>query len=77
MTTRGVGWSRVSVEKLENGRRGAITAQELVALADVLGVSPISLLDTGNSTVPTAAAGAVLSGVIAELKALRQELREG
>jgi transcriptional regulator with XRE-family HTH domain len=44
MTKLGVRWSRVSVEKLENGRRGAITVQELLALALVLDVSPALLL---------------------------------
>jgi transcriptional regulator with XRE-family HTH domain len=38
MAAYGVDWSRVSVEKLENGRRGAITVQELLALALVLDV---------------------------------------
>lgn len=44
MTDHGVPWSRVSVEKLENGRRGSITVQELLALALVLEVPPVMLL---------------------------------
>ena len=44
MAAYGVPWSRVSVEKLENGRRGSITVQELMALALVLGVPPLWLL---------------------------------
>jgi transcriptional regulator with XRE-family HTH domain len=44
MTAHGVPWSRVSVEKLENGRRGSITLQELLALALVLNVAPITLI---------------------------------
>jgi transcriptional regulator with XRE-family HTH domain len=56
MTAHGVPWSRVSVEKLENGRRGAITVQELLALALVLDVPPIWLLadPSAEQIVPVA-----------------------
>ena len=44
MTDRGVPWSRVSVQNLENARRGTITEQELLALPLVLDVAPITLI---------------------------------
>jgi transcriptional regulator with XRE-family HTH domain len=59
MTAHGVPWSRVSVEKLENGRRGAITVQELLALALVLNVPPAMLLADPSSTEPVQVASDV------------------
>lgn len=45
VTERGAPMSRATVSDLENGRRGAhLTVPELVAIADALGVSPVSLL---------------------------------
>lgn len=44
MTERGVRWSRTSVAKLEGGKRAAITAQELLALALVFDLPPVLLL---------------------------------
>jgi transcriptional regulator with XRE-family HTH domain len=44
MAARGLDWSRTSVQKLETGRRGAITVQELLALAHVFDVPLVWLL---------------------------------
>lgn len=44
MTAHGVKWSRVVVAKLETGRRPGVNVEELLALAVVLGVSPLTLI---------------------------------
>lgn len=38
------GWGRTTVQKLENDRRGSLTAQELLDLALVLGMPPVLLV---------------------------------
>lgn len=43
MRARGFGWTRVLVSKLETGLRGHVHVDELLALADVLGVDPMAL----------------------------------
>jgi transcriptional regulator with XRE-family HTH domain len=57
MTERGSPWSRTSVAKLEAGKRGGVTVQELLALALVFGVPPVALIadprDPGNVPVAT------------------------
>lgn len=44
MTERGSPWSRTSVAKLEAGKRGGITVQELLALSLVFEVPPVALI---------------------------------
>ena len=44
MTSHGQDWSQSTVAKLENNRRESVTAQELLALALVLGVPPVMLM---------------------------------
>jgi transcriptional regulator with XRE-family HTH domain len=44
MTEQGVKWDRFTVANLENGKRQNITLTELLALACVLDVSPLSLI---------------------------------
>jgi transcriptional regulator with XRE-family HTH domain len=44
MTEQGSPWSRTSVAKLEAGKRGAVTVQELLALALVFDVPPVLLI---------------------------------
>lgn len=46
MHSRGAsGWSRTTVAKLEGGKRAAITAHEVVLLADVFNLDVMRLLD--------------------------------
>lgn len=56
MTERGSAWSRTTVQKLESGKRGAVSAQELLALALVLDVPPVMLIADPRQpgTVPVA-----------------------
>jgi transcriptional regulator with XRE-family HTH domain len=44
MTAQGIPWQRSIVANLENGRRDAVSVDELFALALVLGVTPAALL---------------------------------
>jgi transcriptional regulator with XRE-family HTH domain len=44
MKELGIQWNRTTVAKLETGRRESVSVQELLALALVLDVPPISLL---------------------------------
>lgn len=44
MTKLGPRWSRTSVAKLEAGKRGGVTVQELLALATVFDVPPVALI---------------------------------
>jgi transcriptional regulator with XRE-family HTH domain len=44
MTRVGIPWKRGVVAKLENGLRGAVSVEELLALATVLDVAPVHLL---------------------------------
>lgn len=44
MRKRGAQWTRTTVAKLENGHRANISIEELVLLAELLGVSPTQLL---------------------------------
>jgi transcriptional regulator with XRE-family HTH domain len=50
MAALGTDWSRISVQKLETGRRGAISVQELLALALVFDVPPVWILAYPKST---------------------------
>lgn len=47
LSRHGIHWNRSTAAKLETGRREAISVQELLALADVLGVPPMSLVEQG------------------------------
>lgn len=44
VTTTGVVWNRGTIAKLENGRRDAVSVEELFALAWAFGVPPIVLV---------------------------------
>lgn len=44
MNKRGIPWNRTTVAKLETGRRESLNVQELLALALVLDVPPVSLI---------------------------------
>ncbi len=44
MTELGTAWSRTTVQKLENGKRSAVSVQELLALALVFDVPPVLLI---------------------------------
>lgn len=44
MTLKGVRWDRFNVTHLEIGRRQNVTVDELLALACVLGVSPMEII---------------------------------
>lgn len=44
LSALGVPWNRSVVANFESGRRPAVSVQELLALAVVLGVAPVSLL---------------------------------
>jgi transcriptional regulator with XRE-family HTH domain len=44
MRAAGIEWTRLVVAKLETGRRQAVSVEELLSLAAVLGVSPLHLL---------------------------------
>lgn len=44
MNEQGIPWNRTTVAKLETGRRESLTVQELLALALVLDVPPVSLI---------------------------------
>lgn len=44
MTETGVKWDRSVVANLENGRRAAVSVEELLALAYVLDVAPVHLV---------------------------------
>jgi transcriptional regulator with XRE-family HTH domain len=71
LTAVGVPWNRSIVANFENGRRPAVSVQELLALASVLDVAPINLLTpladvpyevTAGRTVPAAEARAWIAG---------------
>ncbi|MFC0527829.1 helix-turn-helix domain-containing protein [Phytohabitans kaempferiae] len=56
MAAAGTRWDRSIVANFENGRRAYVTAEELVALAGVLGTSPHLLLLASDADPETTAA---------------------
>ncbi|MEO3786875.1 helix-turn-helix transcriptional regulator [Actinocorallia sp. B10E7] len=65
MTAAGVRWDRSIVANFENGRRSYVTAEELVALGEVLDVAPAALLlppDTDSVAEVAMFAGQMLRG---------------
>jgi transcriptional regulator with XRE-family HTH domain len=56
MSKLGIPWNRTTVAKLETGRRESVSVRELLALALVLDVPPISLLadPKSNDLIPVA-----------------------
>jgi hypothetical protein len=44
MTAVGVPWDRSIVANFETGRRAGVSVEEMLALADVLGVAPVYLM---------------------------------
>lgn len=71
MTSVGVPWDRSVVANLENGRRRAVSVDEWLALAMVLGVAPIHLL----VPIDTTGEYQITPNLAADLKTAREWIR--